>query len=370
MPTTDANDYNTFGAGTGVGSWVQIVDCTANPAAQVLIGETLELYSQIYVSVPVSQQVSLEIGYGINGAEPTFTGTTYALIGNQTGLLPSDYVQFQAAQQFETTDTISLWVRRASGQHVSSTFEVLGATGSPSTFTLATPSSSGGGGGDPTNLGIGTVDATTVQITSSTGLPATIPAATQSTAGVLSATDKAAIDNLGGTIPDTATLTTGTGLSGGGNLVDNLTISITDTGVGAAEYKNPTITVDSTGRITAAADGDGFPARTVAATATPSLSTPIDGKAYTVQLQDGDNITAWIHAGGPTDYANFEYTCSVDFLAPVGASATASVSPPSGAQLMSGADVFVLNENDPPVSTILRTKADGTIQLYLSETTA
>ena len=47
-----------------------------------------------------------------------------------------------------------------------------------------------------TNVGIGTVDATTVQVTSDTGTDATIPAATTTTAGVLSGADKTKLDSV------------------------------------------------------------------------------------------------------------------------------------------------------------------------------
>lgn len=50
--------------------------------------------------------------------------------------------------------------------------------------------------------------------------------------------------------------TTG-GLQGGGNLSADRTLSLTDTGVSAGSYSSADITVDSKGRITAAANGAG-----------------------------------------------------------------------------------------------------------------
>jgi hypothetical protein len=62
------------------------------------------------------------------------------------------------------------------------------------------------------------------------------------------------INSLGGNSLSTITgVVAGTGLTGGG-LVGNVTLSLTSTGVAAASYTNPTITIDATGRITSAAN--------------------------------------------------------------------------------------------------------------------
>lgn len=59
-------------------------------------------------------------------------------------------------------------------------------------------------------------------------------------------------------VPDTATITAGTGLTGGGNLAANVTISMSNTAVTIGTYGGGTnaaeITVDQQGRITAAAN--------------------------------------------------------------------------------------------------------------------
>ena len=64
-----------------------------------------------------------------------------------------------------------------------------------STWAPGSDNTGGGGGSDPTDLGV-TTAASTVTVTSSTGADATIPAATTSNAGVMSGADKTKLDTL------------------------------------------------------------------------------------------------------------------------------------------------------------------------------
>jgi len=104
-------------------------------------------------------------------------------------------------------------------------------------------------------------------------------------------------------VPSSRTITAGTGLSGGGNLTVDRTISIADTTVTAGSYGSqssvPTFTVNAQGQLTAVTPAtiNAVTLTTGSITNTPTSANDIVNKAYV------DNISAGINFHEAVDYA-------------------------------------------------------------------
>jgi hypothetical protein len=143
---------------------------------------------------------------------------------------------------------------------------------------LAAPS---GSAGAPTFRAIAATDVPTLN-QNTTGTAANVTGTVALANGGTGATDAAGARTALAVPPNTRAISAGTGLSGGGDLSADRTLSLANTAVTPGAYTNANITVDAQGRVTAAANGTGGGGVTSVSATAPVVSS--GGTTPTISL--------------------------------------------------------------------------------------
>ena len=144
-PLTDAGTYNPKAGGLNVWQPLTGLDTTVQQA--VAAGSILNMNGRIYVVNPSAQDGNLEIGFGVNGAQPTVTSDSKLIQAGYASYIPIGIVDKTGYAQ---NDVIRLWARVTSESNTNYAPSITGTTNNHE-ITLSAPA--GGGGGGETNLG-------------------------------------------------------------------------------------------------------------------------------------------------------------------------------------------------------------------------
>ncbi len=217
VPATSTFDHD-FGNGSTQGGWVAVTGLTVNPGDNITTGDRVDAYANLYVENTEDKNGNIEIGIGVNGADPTIAGANSTVGPETITYIPVSW-SFVAGADYTTADTFTVFARRAVS--VDDAHLYLRGTTQSHNMLLSIPGS-GGGGGSPTNLG-NIPGASSVTITSSTGANTVLAGATTGPngAGVMT---EAQVASLAGKVDATRQINTTAPLTGGGDLSQDRTL--------------------------------------------------------------------------------------------------------------------------------------------------
>ncbi len=193
---SDTSTFNySFGNDKTQGPWVEVVGLEVNPVADVDVGDRVDVYVELYVENTEDKAGTIEIGVGINGADPLVVGASVSVGPEALTYVPVSW-STTSHGGLTTTDRLDVFARR--GVSVDDASLHLRGTTSQHEMIVSIPGG-GGTGGSPTDLG-NIPGPSSVTITSSTGANTVVAGAMSGTAGMMTG---AQVDTLASRIAAT-----------------------------------------------------------------------------------------------------------------------------------------------------------------------